>query len=158
MKKPNNIILLIGNGCFVFAFLWSLARFFIHLFGVTDGDSIVTFYVFNELIPTLSILLLMVPTVILLMCNLMNKSGKVLPIFVAVFNTVFLDMSIVMMALPAIYRYLLLSKLGLVDTTLGVVVRYLCGGSILLLAAYTLSVGGGILSLVDQSKKVEETL
>ena len=158
MKKSNNIVLWMAIGCFAVTFLWSITRFFIHIVDASDGDSIITFYVHNQLIPALSLLLVMALPAWLLVCNLKNKSGKIFPILVMVVLSVFLVMSIVNMFLPAIYRYMLWSALGLVDTTVGVVLMWLCSGNMLLLTGYALSVGGCIVSLVDQSKKVEETL
>ena len=161
MKKWSNSILLIANGCFVFTFLRSITRFLIHTIdlttGLVEGDNLLVFYVFNELIPALSVLLLVVLPILLLVRNLMNKSGKILPIIAMAVNAVFMIMSIVNLPLPAIYRYILWSTLGVVDTTVGVVMMNWCG-SVILLAGYVLTVSGSILSLLDRSKKVEETL
>ena len=158
MKKPNNIVLWIAISCFAVTFLWSVTRFLIHIAVLSKGDSALVFYVFNELIPALSLLLVMALPVWLLVRNLKSKSGKAFPVLVMVVNAAFLVMSIVSMSLPAIYRYMLWSTLGLVDTTLGVVLMALCGGSVLLLVGYALSVSGCILSLLGQNEKVEETV
>ena len=160
-QSRSNSILLIAIGCFVFTFLRSITRFLIHTIdlttGLVEGDNLLVFYVFNELIPALSVLLLVVLPILLLVRNLMNKSGKILPIIAMAVNAVFMIMSIVNLPLPAIYRYILWSTLGVVDTTVGVVMMNWCG-SVILLAGYVLTVSGSILSLLDRSKKVEEAV
>ena len=161
MKKWSNILLVMANGCFAVTFVRSLARFLIHIAahtaGLVEGDNLLVFYVFNELIPALSVLLLLVLPILLLVRNFMNKSGKVLPILTMAVNAVFLIMSMVNLPLSAIYRYVLWSALGVVDTTVGVVMMNLCG-SAMLLVGYALAVSGCILSLLGQSKKVEENV
>ena len=155
MKKCCNIVLLMANMCFGTTFLWSVIRFFMHIAGATEGDSIVAYYFNNQLLPALSMLLLMALPVWLLVRNLKNKSGKALTILTIVLHAVFLVISV----LPAMpHRYLLWSALGLMDTTLGLVLMVLCSESALLLAGYALSVTGSVLSLLDGKKKVEETL
>ena len=151
MKKSKNIVLLVGILCMAVVFLWSIIRFLGNLSGAPDSNG-VTFLLFNDLYPALCLLLLMVLPILLLVRNLKDKGGKVLPILSIAVNSLLLVFGLFSLVTPAIPQYIVFSKLGLVDTYFTIVFSYLAGGGPLLVG-YLLTIVGSVLSLPKKEKQ-----
>ena len=151
MKKSKNIVLLVGILCMAVVFLWSIIRFLGNLSGAPDSNG-VTFLLFNDLYPALCLLLLMVLPILLLVRNLKDKGGKVLPILSIAVNSLLLVFGLFSLVTPAIPQYIVFSKLGLVDTYFTIVFPDLAGGGPLLVG-YLLTIVGSVLSLPKKEKQ-----
>lgn len=157
MKKTKNILLLAGIISCAIYLVWSLLRTLIDLSFAQD-DNGVLFVLANQLSPALFWMLFLVFPVLLLVRNLKEKDGKVMPILSLSVYTVILAVWFFTALTPAIPQYLVFSKMGLLDTYFVHVLKYMGEGGWLLFAGYVGVFIGSILSLPKRKKKVEETV
>ena len=149
MKKAKNLTLLIGIVCSSIFVLFSLIRFaFNAISNVTVGATL-KYFVFDELIPALIIVLLTLLPVILLVNNLKNKTSTALPIICVVINGLLIIFTV---TIPAIPQYLIYSELGLIDTHFVTFIHFFTRGNFLFLIEYTLLMIGSVLSLPKKTK------
>ena len=157
MKKAKNILLLLGTIYCAVYFVWSLVCALLEMFGAQD-DSWAMFVQHNELLPALSWLLLLAFPVLLLVCNLKGKEGKVVPILSMTVHMLILVIWLFTALTPAIPQYLVFSKLGLLDTCFVHVIKFMGEGGWLLFIGYVYVFIGSVLSLPKRNKKEEESL
>lgn len=156
MKKAKNILLLTGIISCAIYFVWSLVRVVIDLSLVQDENGVI-FVLANQLFPALFWTLLLIFPVLLLVRNLQEKDGKVMPILSTSVYAAILAVWFFTALTPAIPQYLIFSKIGLVDTYFIHVLIYMGEGGWLLFAGMAGVFIGSILSLPKRNKKVEET-
>ena len=156
MKKVKNILLLSGTACCAIYFVWSLVRVVIDL-SLVRYDNGVPFVLANQVYPALFWTLLLIFPVLLLVRNLKEKDGKVMPILSTSVYAAILAVWFFTALTPAIPQYLVFSKIGLVDTYFIHVLKYMGEGGWLLFAGIAGVFIGSILSLPKRNKKVEET-
>lgn len=149
MKKAQNIVLLIGIICNLLYILLQLAGFVYQCFTILPqwGIDNLKYSIYNYFYPSLITIALMVLPAILLIRNLKNKTGKVLPIISAMMCGV-VSLSILFSLLtPAIPQYLIYSKLGLINTYLTIILSFITNGGILVLAGFVLLIVGSVMSI-----------
>ncbi|MGN0493338.1 MAG: hypothetical protein ACI4F7_06795, partial [Acutalibacteraceae bacterium] len=91
--------------------------------------------------------------VLLLIRNLKNKIGKILPI-VSIINCVILFCII---STPAVPQYIIYSKLGLVNIYLTVIMGFLKNGGFLFIIGNLSLITGSILSLPKKERNKADT-
>ncbi len=152
MKKAKNIVLLIGLICNSIYILLQIMRFGVELFRriglFADGLNVLRYLINGLLLPNLLIIVLMILPVILLILNLKNKAGKVLPIISAVMCGVVSLSILFSLATPTIPQYLMYSDLHLIDTYWAYWIGFITDGGILLFLGFALLTVGSIMSLI----------
>ena len=141
MKRGKNILLLIGIVCTGIVLLLNIGRFFISaLNGVSD------FYLALIGINVLLYALWMLFPSILLLRNLRNKRSIMIATISIIVSVAYLlkDISALISLLP---NYLLLSKLGLIDTYLTVILSYIKNSGLVVSLGQILIIIGSVLSL-----------
>ena len=153
MKKAKNIVLLIGiilNSLYI---LLRLFKFVYDSVTVVPTFSIpIKYFATRDLVPILILLALIILPVVLLVLNLKNKSGKVLPIISAVMCGAIALVMVFSFVTPAIPQYLIYSKLGLVDTYFTIILHFITSGGILLFTGFALLTIGSIISLIKSKE------
>ncbi|MBQ3058194.1 MAG: hypothetical protein IJD00_04510 [Clostridia bacterium] len=110
------------------------------------------YFIYNDFFPSLITIALMILPVILLVLNLKNKAGKVLPIIsAAMCGGVSLSI-LFSSATPAIPQYLIYSKLNLIDTHFISILHFITSGGILLFTGFALLTVGSIMSLIKSKE------
>lgn len=154
MKKAKNIVLLIG---IIFNLLYILLRLFRFVCDCVTvvlqfGFDNLRYFIYNDFFPSLITIALMILPVILLVLNLKNKAGKVLPIIsAAMCGGVSLSI-LFSSATPAIPQYLIYSKLNLIDTHFISILHFITSGGILLFTGFALLTVGSIMSLIKSKE------
>ena len=141
MKRGKNILLLIGIVCTGIVLLLNIGRFFTSaLNGVSD------FYLALIGINVLLYALWMLFPSILLLRNLRNKRSIMIATISIIVSVAYLlkDISALISLLP---NYLLLSKLGLIDTYLTVILSYIKNSGLVVSLGQILIIIGSVLSL-----------
>ena len=141
MKRGKNILLLIGIVWTGIVLLLNIGRFFISaLNGVSD------FYLALIGINVLLYALWMLFPSILLLRNLRNKRSIMIATISIIVSVAYLlkDISALISLLP---NYLLLSKLGLIDTYLTVILSYIKNSGLVVSLGQILIIIGSVLSL-----------
>ena len=154
MKKAKNIILLIGiifNSLYI---LLQLARFVYQCFTILPqwGFDSLKISIHNYFYPSLTTIALMLLPVVLLVLNLKNKSGKVLPILSAIVCGLISLLILFSSVTPAIPQYLIYSKLRLIDTYFVTILNFFTSGGILLFTGFALLTVGSIMSLIKSEE------
>ena len=152
MKKGKNITLLIGIACAFAYVLFLVIQATFYYGSIVDKLgylSAITSYILPFVI---AVALLVFPTV-LLVRNLKNKTGKVLPIVSAIINCLTLFGGLYFSFVPAIPNYLILNELGLIDIYSQMIVNFLKNGGILLITGYVLLIIGSFLSFPKKKKQ-----
>ena len=149
MKKGKNITLIIGIICIFTIAVWQLMQFVYHSFTVLTEKNI-KYFLIGDISPIAIILLLMIFPVVLLVQNLKNKTGKVLPIVSIIVNCIALLWVLFFSFTPAIPQYLILSKLGIIDVF---IVNFLKSGSLLFVIGYAALIIGSFLSFPKNQKQ-----
>ena len=145
MKKGKNITLLIGIACaFAYVLFWVIQATFYYGSIVDKLGYLraITSYILSFVI---AVALLVFPTV-LLVRNLKNKTGKVLPIVSAIISCVDLFGGLYFSVVRAIPHYLILNELELIVAYLQMIVNSLKNGGILFIIGYVLLIIGSFLS------------
>ncbi len=142
MKKAKNILLLAGICAYVFNGIFKFLR---TAPNIKDGLS--SYVITGAMITTLSVLLFVTLPVILLVLNLKNKYSKVFTVIVVTLSALSSAYLLIDPYLRAIPEYLILSKLGLIDTIL---VYFLPSSGILSLTSSIVITVGAILSIKKQ--------
>ena len=152
MKKGKNITLLIGIICNFTIAVWQLMQFIYHSLTVMTEKNI-KYFLNGDILPIAIIFLLMIFPVVLLVHNLKSKTGKVLPIVSIIVNCVVLLWILLFSFTPDIPQYLIISKLGIIDTYLVLIVNFLKSGGLLFIIGYALLIIGSFLSLPKKKKQ-----
>ncbi|MBE6779502.1 MAG: hypothetical protein E7545_00850 [Ruminococcaceae bacterium] len=154
MKKAKNIVLLIGIILNLLYILLQLFRFVYDCVTVVlqFGFDNLRYFVYNDFFPSLITVAIMLLPVILLILNLKNKAGKVLPIISAVMCGAIALWMVFSFITPAIPQYLIYSKLGLVDTYFTIILHFITSGGILLFTGFALLTVGSIMSLIKSKE------
>ena len=146
MKKAKNIVLLIGIICNLLYILLQIFKFVYHCITILPPINL-KYFIIGDFVPILITIAILILPVILLIRNLKNKTGKVLPIISAMMCGV-VGLSILFSLLtPAIPQYLIYSKLGLIDTYLTIILSFITNGGILVLAGFVLLIVGSVMSI-----------
>ena len=146
MKKAKNIVLLIGIICNLLYILLQIFKFVYHCITILPPINL-KYFIIGDFVPILITIAILILPVILLIRNLKNKTGKVLPIISAMMCGV-VGLSILFSLLtPAIPQYLIYSKLGLIDTYLTIILNFITNGGILVLAGFVLLIVGSVMSI-----------
>ena len=146
MKKAKNIVLLIGVILNFLFILLQIFKFVYHCITILPPINL-KYFIIGDFVPILITIAILVLPVILLIRNLKNKTGKVLPIISAMMCGV-VSLSILFSLLtPAIPQYLIYSKLGLIDTYLTIILSFITNGGILVLAGFVLLIVGSVMSI-----------
>ena len=152
MKKGKNITLIIGIICIFTFTVWQLIQSVYHGFtGLAEKN--IKYFLLGYILPIAIILLLMIFPVVLLVQNLKNKTGKVLPIVSIIVNCVALLWVLFFSFAPALPQYLILSKLGIIDTYLAFIVMFLKSGGLLFVFGYAALIIGSFLSFPKNQKQ-----
>ena len=154
MKKAKNIVLLIG---IIFNSLYILLQLFRFVYDCVTvvlrfGFDNLRYFIYNDFFSSLITFALMILPVILLILNLKNKAGKVLPIISAVMCGVVSLSIIFSLVTPAIPQYLIYSKLGFIDTYFTIILSFITSGGILYFIGFVLLTVGSILSLIKSKE------
>ena len=154
MKKAKNIILLSG---IIFNLLYIVLQLFRFVYDCVTvvlkfGFDNLRYFVYNDFFPSLITIALMILPVLLLISNLKNKAGKVLPIISAVMCGAIALVMVFSFVTPAIPQYLIYSKLGLVDTYFTIILHFITSGGILLFTGFALLTVGSIMSLIKSKE------
>lgn len=152
MKKGKNITLLIGIACvFTVVLLQVIESIFDYIFSLNKENfqHIITW----DISPFVLLCLLLIIPVVLLVRNLKNKTGKLLPIISILTNCTALLWVLFLLFTPTIPQYLIISKPGLMDTYFTVIVQFLKSGGLLFFVGYTLLIFGSFLSLSKNRKQ-----
>ena len=152
MKKGKNITLIIGIICNFTIAVWQLMQFVYHSFTVLTEKNI-KYFLNGDISPIAIILLLIIFPVVLLVQNLKNKTGKVLPIVSIIVNCVALLWVLFFWLTPAIPQYLILSKFGIIETYLVFIVNFLKSGGLLFVIGYAALIIGSFLSFPKNQKQ-----
>lgn len=139
MKKAKNILLLTGICLYVINAFFQFLR---TAPSIKDGLS--SYVITGAMITTLSVLLFITLPVILLVLNLKNKYSKVFTVIVATLSALSSAYLLIDPYLRAIPEYLILSKLGLIDT---IWIYFLPNSGILSLTSSITITIGAILSI-----------
>ena len=146
MKKAKNIVLLIGIICNLLYILLQIFKFVYHCITILPPINL-KYFIIGDFVPILITIAILVLPVILLIRNLKNKTGKVLP-FISAMMCGVVSLSILFSLLtPAIPQYLIYSKLGLIDTYLTIILSFITNGGILVLAGFILLIAGSVMSI-----------
>ena len=146
MKKAKNIVLLIGVILNFLFILLQIFKFVYHCITILPPINL-KYFIIGDFVPILITIAILILPVILLIRNLKNKTGKVLPIISAMMCGV-VGLSILFSLLtPAIPQYLIYSKLGLIDTYLTIILSFITNGGILVLAGFVLLIVGSVMSI-----------
>jgi hypothetical protein len=154
MKKAKHIVLLIG---IIFNLLYILLQLFRFVYDCVTvvlqfGFDNLRYFVYNDFFPSLIAIALMILPVLLLILNLKNKAGKVLPIIsAAMCGGVSLSI-LFSLVTPAIPQYLIYSKLNLIDTYFTSILHFITSGGILLFTGFALLTVGSIMSLIKSKE------
>ena len=152
MKKGKNITLLIGITCVFAVVLFQVIESIFHYFSILDKEGF-QYSITLDIAPIVIVFLLLIIPVILLIGNLKNKTGKVLPIISIIINCVVLLWVLFFSFTPAIPQYLILSKLQLIDIYLDIIVSFLKNGGLLFVIGYAALIIGSFLSLPKKKKQ-----
>ncbi len=152
MKKGKNITLLIGIICNFTIAVWQLMQFIYHRLTVLTEKNI-KYFLNGDILPIAIIFLLMIFPVVLLVQNLKNKTKKVLPIVSIIVNCVVLLWVLFFSFTPAIPQYLIISKWGVIDTYLVLIVNFLKSGGLLFVIGYAVLIIGSFLSFPKNKKQ-----
>lgn len=146
MKKAKNIVLLIGIICNLLYILLQIFKFVYHCITILPPINL-KYFIIGDFVPILITIAILVLPVILLIRNLKNKTGKVLP-FISAMMCGVVSLSILFSLLtPAIPQYLIYSKLGLIDTYLTIILSFITNGGILVFAGFILLIVGSVMSI-----------
>ena len=152
MKKTKNVVLLIGIICNLIYILWQIVRFgvesFSHMGLFADGSNVLRYLINGLLLPNLLIMVLMILPMILLIENLKNKSGKIVPIVSAVICGPISLLMLFGLVTPTIPQYLIYSKFALVDTYFVTILNFFTSGGILAFIGFGLLTVGSIMALI----------
>lgn len=149
MKKGKNITLIIGIICIFTFTVWQLIQFVYQSFTVLTEENI-KYFLIGYILPIAIIILLMIFPVVLLVQNLKNKTGKVLPIVSIIVNCIALLWALFFSLAPAIPQYLILSKMGIIDVF---IVNFLKSGVLLFVIGYAALIIGSFLSFPKNQKQ-----
>ncbi len=154
MRKAKNIILLIG---IIFNFLyifWQLANFVYQCIEslLHTGSDILQYYIYFCFYPSLITIALMLLPVLLLILNLKNKVGKVLPVISAVMCGASALLMVFYFITPSIMQYLVYCKLEIIDSYLMCLIYYIKDGGILLFTGFLLLTVGSIMSRIKSKE------
>ncbi len=152
MKKGENITLLIGIICNFTIAVWQLMQFIYHSLTVLTEKNI-KYFLNGDILPVAIIFLLMIFPVVLLVQNLKNKTGKLIPIISIIINSTVLLWILFLSFTPAIPQYLIYSKLRLIDTYFIVILRFLENGGLLFVVGYAALIIGSFLSFPKNKKQ-----
>ena len=149
MKKTKNIVLLIGvifNSLYI---LLQLARFVYQCFTIVPqtGFGGLKYVIYNDFYPSLITVAIMLLPVILLILNLKNKAGRVLPILSAIVCGLVSALQFFALITPAIPQYLIYSKLHLIETYWVIWINFITDGGILYFLGFVLLTVGSVMSL-----------
>ncbi|MBR5222823.1 MAG: hypothetical protein IKV81_01485 [Clostridia bacterium] len=145
MKKAKNIVLLIGIICNLLYILLQIFKFVYHCITILPPINL-KYFIIGDFVPILITIAILILPVILLIRNLKNKTGKVLPIISAMMCGVVSLLILFSLLTPAIPQYLIYSKLGLIDTYLTIILSFITNGGILVLAGFVLLIVGSVMS------------
>ncbi len=151
MKKGKNIALLIGIVCNSAVILWSMLKFVVTLFNTVSGNEL-KYCFFSYVFPVVIMLSLMIFPVLLLIRNLKNKAGKILPIVSIIINCAILLLLLFNSVTPAIPKYLIYSELTFIDTYFSIILSFLSNGGFLFIIGYLSLITGSVLSLSKRGK------
>ena len=146
MKKAKNIVLLIGVILNFLFILLQIFKFVYHCITILPPINL-KYFIIGDFVPILITIAILVLPVILLIRNLKNKTGKVLPIISAMMCGVGSLSILFSLLTPAIPQYLIYSKLGLIDTYLTIILNFITNGGILVLAGFVLLIVGSVMSI-----------
>lgn len=152
MKKGKNITLLVGIACVSAVVIWQVIKTIFHYFSILNEDGF-KYFIAGDISPIVIMFLLLIIPVSLLAKNLKNKTGKVLPIVSIIVNCVALLWVLFFSFTPAIPQYLILSKLGIIDTYLVFIVNFLKSGGLLFVIGYATLIIGSFLSFPKNQKQ-----
>ena len=152
MKKGKNITLLIGIICNFTIAVLQLMQFIYHSLNVLTGKNI-KYFLNGDIFPIAIIFLLMIFPIVLLIRNLKNKTGKALPIISITINCTVLLWLLYFSFTPAIPQYLIISKWGVIDTYLVLIVNFLKSGGLLFVIGYAALIIGSFLSFPKNKKQ-----
>ncbi len=151
MKKTKNVILLIGISCVLSALIWQVIMSF-SSFPDIDGAEWLKIWAKAILLSSVGVLAFFV-SVFLLICNLKNKTGKVLPIISIILNGAVLFYNIAnLFVIPNIPQYLIVNDMGLLNLYLTQLLSFLKNGALLSTAGYVLLLVGSALSLSKKQR------
>ena len=145
MKKGKNITLLIGVACVFVVAVWQVIEFVFNNLPIIKEDSFKS-YIVLDISPIVIVFLLLVIPVVLLVQNLENKTGKVLPIVSIIVNCVALFGVLFLSFTPTIPEYLIYNKLEMKDLYFTVILRFLENGGLLFVIGYAALIIGSFLS------------
>ena len=150
MKKAKNILLFIGIIFNLGYIAMQLFKFIYHCLTVLpDNDtSNIEYFLISDSLPILMLIILIALPAILLILNLKNKSGRVLPIISAVSCGLFVFLTLFGMVTPVIPQYLIYSKLSVIDTYWTYIVSYIINGGIFQLVGFSAFTVGSIMSAI----------
>lgn len=155
MKKANNILLLAGICLHIINSLiidiWKVIRN-IH----PDNNDIILYMVISILFSVIGTLLYIALPTVLLCLNLKNKHNKVFAIIIAALNVLVAIRSLIGPYILAVPQYLVISKLGLIDTYWCIwLLSLLPDFGVISLVSSVLIAVGAILSKENTKKKPE---
>ena len=146
MKKAKNIVLLIGIICNLLYILLQIFNFVYHC--ITSLPPInLKYFIIGDFVPILITIAILILPAILLIRNLKNKTGKVLPIISSVTVGFMGLLMLFSWMIPTIPQYLIYSKLGLIDTYFIILLNHFTSGGILVFAGFILLTVGSVMSI-----------
>ena len=147
MKKAKNIILLIGVVVIVLSSAFLTYNFF-SLLDFTSMDAEHNFYSYQ--LPMTIISAFLVLPILLFVRNLMEKTGKVLPVVSIVVNSIILILMVVFSFVSAVANFIIVSEVGLTEDGVGYLFNFLSNGTFLIVSGLALVIVGSALSLVKK--------
>lgn len=153
MKKGKNITLLIGIACILTVVLWKAIEFVFNCSSIIKEDSFKYSMILDKL-PILIIFLFLIIPVILLIRNLKNKTGKLIPIISIIVNSIVLFWVFFFSFSPDIPRYITINEFGLIDIYFKIIMQFLESGGLLLVVGYVALIIGSSLSLLKNKQNI----
>ncbi|MBE6750536.1 MAG: hypothetical protein E7560_05175 [Ruminococcaceae bacterium] len=144
MKNAKNICLLIG---IVLNLVIIIRNIIFFVYSIIENPNPKPIQ--NTLIIVTSILLTAIP-IVLFVRNLKNKSGKALPIICIIINAGYILDILYSVFIISVPQYLTISKVGLLDTYLTVIMNFITNGGILVVIGCVLLIIGSVLSCLKK--------
>ena len=155
MKKPKNIVLLIGIICVVAGATLQVIQAILRYFSISSQEGLFHFLVLSTSPVAITLLLLVAPA-ILLARNVKHKTGKVLPMLSVILSCVSL-FGVLLNISPKVPQYLIYNDLGMANLLyFTVIADFLKNGGLLHVIGCVALIVGGWLSFPKKKNKGQD--
>ncbi len=154
MTRTENKAILIGLGCYLLFVVWQVVQFVAQICAAPD-ENVHQYLLLTYIVPLVLFLPLMGIPALLFVRNLRNKIGRVLPVVTMVMSGFMLVYVLYSTFVPDIPKYLIISKLGLLDSYLVVFLGAVKNGGLVFMAGCVALFIGSFLSFPPKKRRLD---